>query len=141
MAFGARKKFKASPELKKVAAKFQARAAAWPKMPSPETPPVFCTGCLFYDFAKRDPNGASACNFNKFVGQQAALVRADEKKCGMKGKYFKAVKDKTLKERMAKLEEQHKAAKAAAKTAANERGSRKGRGRKFTTKTFGKRKG
>lgn len=115
-----------------------------PKMPPPVTPPVLCVDCIFYDFAKRLPEGNSSCNHDKFLGQQAALVRADDSKCGIAGKFFKKVKDKWSKDRAAKLAAEHAARKEADKAAAKERkanpkGKKGGKWKKkFETKTFGK---
>lgn len=102
-----------------------------PKIPPPEIPPVFCVNCIFYDFAKRLPEGNSPCNHEKFLGQTAALVRVDEKKCGMKGKYYKKVDDKFFKQRAEMLAAEHKARKETAKQARSDsKGGKWKRGKK-----------
>jgi len=136
-------KGKPSPEKKKSKPLIESTAhlprGKAPKMPPPVTPRVRCVDCLFYDFAKRDPENGSSCNHDKFLGQVAALVRVDEKKCGIDGKYFKKIGDKFFKKRAEALAAEHAARKEAAKAAAKERKANP-KGKKKSFGMFGKKK-
>lgn len=103
------------------------------KMTPSVTPPHFCVDCIFYDFAKRNADNSSACNHDKFLGQQAALVRVDEKKCGIEGKYFKKIGKKDAELRAMAI----KAAKKAAAEAEKEARKTKGKSR-FGKKSYSK---
>ena len=141
---GGTAKAKSSPEKKKSKPLIESTAhlprGKAPKMPPSVTPPVLCVDCIFYVYAKRLPEGNPASKLAKPPGRPAALVRADEKKCGILGKYFKKVKDKWGKDRAAKLAAEHAARKEADKAAAKERKANP-KGKKKSFKSFGKKTG